>query len=160
MAQAEYLIDTEKISRLKVMDFLDRLEGPEDLISEKLSLIFNLIDDSPAYAQENIIDGLERIDFNRSGIAGLNHRRSEMMLHAFILKVAIKGVKKTEILHKANMSGSQLRKYLLFLENAGLLRKDSKKKRTLFKTSSKGSIFLYHWIKIIHLLEKEPDNQG
>lgn len=158
MAQAGYLIGTEKISRLeRVKDFIDRLEGPEDLTIEKLNFIFNLIDDQITYAPENTIDGLEKVDLNRNSLEGLNHRRSEMELLAFILKAARNSVNKTEILYKANLSGRQLRKYLLFLTNAGFLREDSKKKRILYKTSSKGSLFLFHWIKILQLLETEPN---
>jgi predicted transcriptional regulator len=160
MAEADYFLSPEKISRLeKVKDLIDHLEGPEDLNIEILNFIFNLFDDQPGYSPENIIGGLEKVDLNRSGLEGLNQRRSEMELLAFILKVARTGVNKTEILHKANMSGRQLTKYLLFLTNAGLLRKESKKKKSLFKTSSKGSLFLYLWVKILQLLETEPDNQ-
>jgi predicted transcriptional regulator len=160
MAQAEYLIGNEKISRLeKVKDFIYRLEAPEDLTIEKLNFIFNLIDDQTVYSPENIIDGLEKVDLNRNSLDGLNHRRSEMELVAFILKAARNMVNKTEILHKANLSSRQLRKYLLFLTTAGFLSEDSKKKRILYKTSSKGNLFLFHWVKILQLLETEPDSQ-
>ena len=81
-----------------------------------------------------------------------------MELLAFILKAARKGVNKTEILYKANLSGRQLKKYLLFLSNAGFLKEDNRKKRSLYKTSSKGSLFLYHWVRILQLLETEPEN--
>jgi predicted transcriptional regulator len=161
ISEADYFLSPEKISRLeKVKNFIDHLEGPEDLNIETLNFIYNLIDDQTAHSPENnIIVGLEKVDLNRSGFKGLNQRRSEMELLAFILKAARKGVNKTEILYKANMSGRQLSKYLGFLINAGLIRKVCEKKKVFFKTSSKGGLFLYLWVKILQLLETEINNQ-
>jgi predicted transcriptional regulator len=159
MSEADYFLSPEKISRMeKVKDFIDQLEGPEDLNIETLNFIYNLIDDQTAHPPENnIIRGLEKVDLNRSGFEGLNQRRSEMELLAYILKAARNGVNKTEILYKANMSGRQLNKYLKFLTKTGLIRKVYEKKKTLFKTSSKGSLFLYLWIKILQLIEIESE---
>jgi predicted transcriptional regulator len=114
-----------------VKEFLTHLEDTKNLNADKLSHLFNMIDD--------------QLTADSKG-------------SAFMLKSARNGVIKTAILYSANLSGRQLKKYLTFLTDAGFLKEETKKKRgAIFKTTSKGNLFLYHWIKILNLLETKPD---
>jgi predicted transcriptional regulator len=140
-----------------VKEFLTHLEDTKNLNADKLSHLFNMIDDQLT-ADSKGSGGLNKVDLERSTLPGLNNRRSEMEILAFMLKSARNGVIKTAILYSANLSGRQLKKYLTFLTDAGFLKEETKKKRgAIFKTTSKGNLFLYHWIKILNLLETKPD---
>jgi predicted transcriptional regulator len=151
---------SEKMSRLDlVKDFIDTLDDPKDLNIEKLSDIFNLVDDQLIEDSEKGLRSLGNIDLDKTFLKGLNNRRSEMEILAFMLKSARKGVNKTGILYQANLSGRQLKNYLSFLTTAGFIKEEAKKKRrTLFTTTSKGNLFLYHWGKILRLFENESEN--
>jgi predicted transcriptional regulator len=158
MAQAKHLVSLESPKRVEmVKEFLTHLEDTKNLNAEKLNHVFNMIDDQLT-ADSKGFGGLDKVDLERSALAGLNNRRSEMEILAFMLKSARNGVIKTAILYSANLSGRQLKKYLTFLTNAGFLQEEAKKKRgALFTTTSKGSLFLYHWIKMLNLLETKPE---
>ena len=53
----------------------------------------------------------------------VNRRRSDIEIIADMLKVGENGAGKTEIMYSANMSYSQLQKYLGFLMNHGFINK-------------------------------------
>jgi predicted transcriptional regulator len=53
----------------------------------------------------------------------LNHRRSNLEIIADMLKVGENGAGKTEIMYSANMSYSQIQKYLGFLIAHGFINK-------------------------------------
>lgn len=80
---------------------------------------------------------------------GLNNRRSEMEIIANILDIARKGVKKTKILYKANLSYVQLKNYVSFLLEKGLLKKVENE----YSTTKKGTLFLITWQNTLMLLE-------
>jgi predicted transcriptional regulator len=53
----------------------------------------------------------------------INHRRSNIEIIADMLRVGINGAGKTEIMYSANMSYTQIQKYLAFLINNGFVDK-------------------------------------
>jgi len=53
----------------------------------------------------------------------MNHRRSNIEIIADMLKVGENGAGKTEIMYSANMSYSQIQKYLGFLLSRGFISK-------------------------------------
>ena len=55
--------------------------------------------------------------------AGVSRRRSDIKIIADMLRVGEKGAGKTEIMYTANMSYSQIQKYLDYLVNQGFINK-------------------------------------
>jgi len=141
-------IELEKMKRL-VKD----LSPEEDITLEKLQAIVKHIDEKTLKncraELERMEEELEKMEFK-----GPNTRRSEMEIVAHILNIARKRVNQTEILYQANLSGRQLRNYLLFLTSSGFLKGEKRSKGIYYTTTSKGRLFLYHWLKILRLLEK------
>ena len=54
---------------------------------------------------------------------GISRRRSDIKIIADMLRVGEKGAGKTEIMYTANMSYSQIQKYLDYLVNQGFVNK-------------------------------------
>jgi predicted transcriptional regulator len=54
---------------------------------------------------------------------GISRRRSDIKIIADMLRVGEKGAGKTEIMYTANMSYSQIQKYLDYLVNQGFVHK-------------------------------------
>ncbi len=54
---------------------------------------------------------------------GISRRRSDIKIIADMLRVGEKGAGKTEIMYTANMSYSQIQKYLEYLVNQGFINK-------------------------------------
>jgi predicted transcriptional regulator len=72
--------------------------------------------------------GLNIHDFSgikaeQSRRAGVSRRRSDIKIIADMLRVGEKGAGKTEIMYTANMSYSQIQKYLEYLVNQGFIHK-------------------------------------
>ncbi len=133
------------------------LEGPTNSNAQRLKHIFELVDDELSREPGHSLD---KVNLNRSILVGLNSRRSEMEILAFILKIAIGGAKKTKILYHANLSGRQMKNFITFLESAGFLQKQNRSGRgSSYKTTPKGNLFLFHWVKILSLLESTPDGK-
>ena len=80
---------------------------------------------------------------------GLDNRRSEMEIIATILDIARQGINKTNILYKANLSYVQLKNYVGFLLEKGLLESIG----TMYSTTKKGRLFLITWQNTLMLLE-------
>ncbi len=140
----------------EVKGFINQLDSPEDLSIEKLRVVFDLIDDELIKEYDRELKELERFDLEQSCLTSLNTRRSEMEILAFMLTIMRRGAIKTKILYQANLSYTQLKSYLQFLKDAGLITEEGGKKRgNLFKTTYNGNLFLYHWSKILSLIEKE-----
>jgi predicted transcriptional regulator len=96
----------------------------------------------------------EKVNLNRNSLKGLNNRRSDIEILAVILRVTWNSAKKTKLLHQANLSGCQLKKYLEFLIKSGFISERPTSKRVCsYKTTTKGTLFLFHWTKILYLLE-------
>jgi len=140
----------------KIRGYMEQIDTSEDLNVEKLKHVFDLIDESLIEEYESGLRGLDRVWLERNNLNGLNTRRSEMEILAFILHIAREGVNKTKILYQANLSFSQMKNYLRFLITAGFLEEESKKKKgSLFRTTNKGNLFIYHWLKMLRLLETD-----
>jgi len=81
----------------------------------------------------------------KSNSAPLLRKRSAIDIMANILSEANNDIKKTRIIHRCNLSHSQLQVYLQILREMGFLASHSKKedaKLNYFRTTSKGLKFL------------------
>jgi len=72
-------------------------------------------------------------------------RRDKIDIIADILKVALHGAKKTHIVYKANLNFTVLKKYIIRLEENGLLTKIN---GGHYMTTQKGSQFLEQYMKL------------
>jgi predicted transcriptional regulator len=72
-------------------------------------------------------------------------RRDKIDIIADILKVALHGAKKTHIVYKANLNFNVLKKYIIRLEEKGLLMKVD---GGHYMTTKKGSQFLEQYMKL------------
>jgi predicted transcriptional regulator len=70
--------------------------------------------------------------------------RSGMEILASIISAAMDGTKKTHVMYRANLSHSQLQRYLTFLESRGLVRmvEDPTSNAPLCEATDKGLQFL------------------
>jgi len=78
------------------------------------------------------------------------HRRDRHDIIAEILKTAKRGEKKTYIMYKARLSHSQLKLYLEFLNQIGMIVKDN----GVYKTTSKGLTFIREFESINFLFRQ------
>lgn len=142
--------------KLKII--LDALPDPENLDPERLKRAFEAMDAGLLEDFDNSMKLMDRADLNNIDLTGLNTRRSEMAILAFILRSARDGAKKTKILYEANLSGRQLKNYLNYLVGAGCLEeKPAPTRGSVFTTTAKGKAFLTYWTRILSLLESQPD---
>lgn len=82
----------------------------------------------------------------------MNKRRSNVEIVADMLRVAAGG--KTEIMYSANLSHSQLNKYLRFLQDRGFLeRRNGSGGRGLFRPTPRGQALLKSIEEVRELLE-------
>lgn len=67
----------------------------------------------------------ESLDLRRNGNGNrkVNARRSNIEIIADMLRIGEKGAGKTEIMYSANMSYTQIQKYLVFLVNHGFVNR-------------------------------------
>jgi predicted transcriptional regulator len=72
-------------------------------------------------------------------------RRDKIDIIADILKVALHGAKKTHLVYKANLNFTVLKKYIIRLEENGLLMKIDGRH---YITTQKGSRFLEQYMKL------------
>jgi len=80
-------------------------------------------------------------------------RRSRLDIAADILYACRRGVRKTGLMYRCNMSFMQLEKYLDFLLGAGFLVAENDGSSLLFKTSGKGRTFLKEYENLKVLVE-------
>jgi predicted transcriptional regulator len=85
-------------------------------------------------------------------------RRDRLHIMAEVLGVTIDGALKTQIMYKANLSFAQLNEYLSLLLEIGLLRRNKKDQKTIYKTTRKGIEYLKSYDEIRVLLGKEEEN--
>ena len=88
-------------------------------------------------------------------IEGQPKRRDKIIIMAEIINLAKKGISKTHIMFKANLSFSQLNQYLEFLSSANLLEKISINGKTIYRATPKGLDFYSSEQQVIALLQKE-----
>ena len=87
-------------------------------------------------------------------------RRDRLELLAVMLKAAARdGVNKTQIMYVAGLSFAQLTEYLSFLVTLGLLEVSKRSERLIYKTTSKGKLYVKAHEEIKHLLRERsaPD---
>jgi predicted transcriptional regulator len=148
--------DSEGNEKLKII--LDALPDPENLDPDRLKRAFKMMDSGLIEEFDNSMKLMDSAGLENIDLSGLNTRRSEMSILAFILRSAREGAKKTKILYEANLSGRQLKNYLNYLLTAGCLEeKPAPKKGNLFFTTKKGKVFLTYWTRILSLLESRLD---
>lgn len=85
-------------------------------------------------------------------------RRDRLYIIAEILEIATEGTLKTQIMYGANLSFTQLNDYLRFTLNIGLLKKNKRDGRDVYKTTEKGMAFLERYREITQLLKTESGN--
>ncbi len=81
----------------------------------------------------------------------MNGRRWEIQIIGDILRLG--KAKKTTIMYSANMSYSQLVRYLNFLLDRGFLRKEEKGSTVFYRLTPKGQDLLFRIDSLISLLE-------
>ncbi len=82
-------------------------------------------------------------------------RRDKIVIMAEIISLAKRGISKTHIMFKANLSFSQLNQYLESLSNADLLEKISIDGKVVYRATPKGLEFYQSEQQVIALLNKE-----
>ncbi len=84
----------------------------------------------------------------------MNHRRSNVEIIADMLRVGENGAGKTEIMYSANMSYSQIQKYLGFLLSHGFIHKVKVGNPVVtYQVTDKGSGLLRNIDGILEVLE-------
>jgi len=79
---------------------------------------------------------------------------------AEILKIALEGTLKTQVMYKANLSFTQLNHYLHLLLDLKLLELKENTEKAIYKTTVKGMHFLETYKQIQELLDKKTENNG
>lgn len=82
----------------------------------------------------------------------LGNRRSRLRIIADILKISRDGTPKTLIVRRANLSSTQLEKYLSFLFESKLIEKITTDETTIYKTTPRGGEYLQSFKVIRDLL--------
>ncbi len=85
-------------------------------------------------------------------------RRDRLEIIARILKVAMDGIHKTQIMYKAGLSFAQLTAYLSLLVKLELLESAKKNEKIIYKTTAKGIRYLKSYRKIKHLLRGSTEH--
>jgi predicted transcriptional regulator len=83
-------------------------------------------------------------------------RRDKLVIMTEIIGIAIKGTSKTQIMYKANLSFSQLKRYLALLSHHSLLKKSAYDGKEIYKATPKGVEFMERQQQIIDLINEEP----
>ena len=78
-----------------------------------------------------------------------NKRRDKLQIIANILKITKRGVKKTKIMYKANLSFTQLEQYLHLLLQRGLLREEN----STYYATEKGLKLYGKYTELMGMLE-------
>lgn len=87
-------------------------------------------------------------------IENSSKRRDRLVIIAEIIGLAKKGISKTHIMFKANLSFSQLNLYLDLLSNTSLLEKISINGKVVYRATEKGLEFLGKQQEAIDLLKE------
>ena len=73
---------------------------------------------------------------------------------AEVIGIAQEGASKTQIMHKAKLNLSQLKKYLALLSHYKLLKKCAHVGREIYKATPKGIEFMERQWQVINLLKQ------
>lgn len=85
-------------------------------------------------------------------------RRDKIVIMAEIINLAKKGISKTHIMFKANLSFSQLNQYIEALSNADLIEKTTINGKVVYRATPKGLEFYQSEQQVIALLNTEDSN--
>ena len=85
-------------------------------------------------------------------------RRDRLFIIAEILDIARDGALKTQIMYRANLSFAQLNTYINLLLDTQLLETNTKSRRTIYKTTKKGSEYMENYKDIIETLNSSKSN--
>lgn len=83
-------------------------------------------------------------------------RRDNFYITAEILEIAKEGTLKTQIMYRANLSFSQLNKYLDFMLKISFLEKIEVTDREIYRATDKGMDFLQRYNYILEFLRTGP----
>jgi predicted transcriptional regulator len=86
-----------------------------------------------------------------------NSGRDRIAIVAEILGMARHGILKTNIMYNVGLNSDMLSRYVGLMMNAKLLEKVLLNKKVVYKTTHKGTEFMYHCCEIERLLEAEND---
>jgi predicted transcriptional regulator len=87
-------------------------------------------------------------------------RRDKLVIMTEIIVITMKGASKTQIMYKANLSFSQLKRYLALLLQRSLLEKSVRNGRVIYKSTPKGIAFMEKQQQIIDLLDEDSHKTG
>ena len=87
-----------------------------------------------------------------------NKRRDKLDIIAEILTIAQDGLLKTQIMYRANLSFAQLNEYLDFLTKIELLEIAKENRKTMYRTTDKGELYLEKYEDISGLLGKDENH--
>jgi len=82
-------------------------------------------------------------------------RRDQLVIMAEIVRIARKGVSKTHIMFRANLSFSQLNQYLALLSEANLLEKVPFEGKEVYMATKKGLEFMEKQGQVISFLNTD-----
>jgi predicted transcriptional regulator len=88
-------------------------------------------------------------------IENSSKRRDRLVIMAEIVGLAKKGISKTHIMFKANLSFSQLNQYIDLLSNTALLERISVNGKVVYRATEKGLEFLVKQQEAIDLLKED-----
>jgi predicted transcriptional regulator len=86
-----------------------------------------------------------------------NAGRDRIAIVAEILEMARQGILKTNIMYNVGLNSDMLGRYVGLMVNAKLLERVLIDKKVVYKTTHKGTEFMYHCCEIERLLEAEND---
>jgi predicted transcriptional regulator len=86
-------------------------------------------------------------------------RRDRLYIIAQILDIAKSGSLKTQIMYRANLSFAQLNEYLSFLTKIRLIAIHNENKKSVYKTTAKGTRYLEKYEDIADLLGNGEETQ-
>jgi predicted transcriptional regulator len=93
--------------------------------------------------------------FTRSSFIELvSHRRDPIVIVTGILLCAVNGAGKTRIIYKVGLSSAQVDKYFPLLLRSELLVALGRNMKPLYKTTSKGKVFLETFDVLNRLLDQ------
>lgn len=83
-------------------------------------------------------------------IKDLFKNRSELDVIASMISGSVSAIKKTNLMYKSNLNYPQLKYYLAFLENRGLVKRiNSPSKRSFYKATNLGLKFLKDYKRLM-----------
>ncbi|MEW6605672.1 MAG: winged helix-turn-helix domain-containing protein [Thermoproteota archaeon] len=83
-----------------------------------------------------------------------------MAINARILEICLDGgLLKTQIMYKTNISHAMTTSYLSNLRLCGLLETSINESKQIFKTNEKGREYLYYYLRLQQLTEKQGNHE-